>query len=556
MPVLPLLFLCLTVLAGAAAPPDPEASAALAEAQASLAALGLPEGTGFRLRDVVADGPGAVHVRLQQTWRGVPVWGGQIILHRGPAGPTAPPTDALVRDIALDVTPNLQAAEALAVVRGRPGCPADGVLRPPDLVLWPATETRIPEGADGADPAAEPVVVRHHLAWHARVEVGPGAREPRCEDVLVDAHTGAVLRAWSTLYTARRNLLEPPREGKPAEGTGRSQYSGEVPLGALASGLGYELLDPTRGGITTRNLGGATAGPGAPCASATPTWGDGLDYDPGRGPGSVNGQTAAVDAHFGLQSAWDFCRNVLGRNGIDGLGTPPVNRVHYAEGFDNAFWSDDCFCMTFGDGAGGRPYTTLDVVGHELAHGLCNATAGLDYEGEPGGLCEANSDILGVLIRHYVKRAGGRGPVIPDGPCDWTIGAEVAGTPIRTLDRPSRDRISLDAWSPTLAYRDVHQASGPMNRAFTFLAQGASARRGHPAYSPRLPHGMAGIGLDKALRIWWRTLTTRLTPRSGYRQARAGALACAQELYGPRSPEWQAVDLAFRGVNVGRPRRR
>ena len=97
---------------------------------------------------------------------------------------------------------------------------------------------------------------------------------------------------------------------------------------------------------------------------------------------------------------------------------------------------------------------------------------------------------------------------------------------------------------------DAHLSSGPMNRAFYFLSQGASPKPGDDTHSEYLPHGMSGIGNDKALRIWWRTLSTYLTPRSRYRDARRGAIRAAVELYGKDGPEAKAVRLAFHGINV------
>jgi Zn-dependent metalloprotease len=286
-------------------------------------------------------------------------------------------------------------------------------------------------------------------------------------------------------------------------------------------------------------------------------WGDGENYDPGRGSKSPNGQTAAVDAHFGLQTTWDFYKNILGRNGIDGKGRAAYNLVHYATGFDNAFWDDDCFCMTYGDGDTFKTVTALDVVGHEVSHGLCHATANLDYEGESGGLNEANSDIFGVMVQLYGHYAQGEGSRLPDKGARWTLGEDLKTpafpTPLRYLQKPSLDGFSPDEWSEDLDYLDVHFSSGPMNRAFYFLSQGSSAKKSDDAYSKYLPKGMRGIGNDKALRIWWRTLSTYLTPRSRYLDARRGAIRAAEDLYGKSGPESIAVRLAFHGINVDDP---
>jgi Zn-dependent metalloprotease len=513
------------------APPETSALAWIREARAE---LGLDDLHDFEVRDAFQDGLGQHHVRVQQTYRGVPVWGGQAILHEGPGGGPPSLTNALVGRLQVETRPNLTSSEALAVAQSRQ-CAQGAYLDDPEteLVVWP-----------GRNQAPR-------LAYHIHLGLENGARETDHRDYLVDAHTGTLIRSWSTLFTIkRRQRRTGPPVGEAVPGTGHSQFSGQVALSILKRGDHYELCDPSRGGFAVRNLAGGTRGPGRPIRSATPAFGDGLNYDPGMGPASANAQTAAVDAHYGLQSTWDFYRDVLGREGPDGTGRAPGSRVHYGEGYGNAFWSDDCFCMTYGDGFGTPAFTSLDVVAHEVTHGLCHATADLDYTGESGGLNEANSDIFAVMVSYYAKGAGGRGGVVPDSGGTWSLGAELRPEPFRHLDKPSLDGSSPDAWSEDLADRDVHHASGPMNRAFFFLSQGASPDPGSRTHSPFLPGGMKGIGNDKAIRIWWRTLSTRLTPTSGYHEALAGALASAQELYGPGSPEVAAVRSAFQGIHV------
>ena len=304
-------------------------------------------------------------------------------------------------------------------------------------------------------------------------------------------------------------------------------------------------------------LGGKTYGDGVLFVSPVPTWGDGLNYESSRGgTRSENGQTAAVDAHFGLQTSWDFYKNILHRNGIDGQGSTPHNLVHYSKDYDNAFWSDQCFCMTYGDGATFKTLTALDVVGHEVSHGLCHTTADLGYSGETGGLNEANSDIFGTMISFYAKGAQGQGPTVPDQGGRWCIGYDLQTPdfphPLRYMQKPSLDGFSPDAWSPNLDNLDVHYSSGPMNRAFYFMSQGSSSNKREDTYSAYLPQGMKGIGNDKALRIWWRTLSTRLTPSSRYVDARNGAVRAAQELFGKSAKEVTAVRKAFRAINVGK----
>jgi Zn-dependent metalloprotease len=542
--------------------PDPAAGAALAaELAPRFERFGLGEDGDLVVQEVAADPDGTRHVRLQQRYRGLRVWGGQAILHLGPDGTERPATDALVRGIRLEVRPNLGQAEALAIAHQREA-PQGSYARPPkaELVVYPATVLTPEDGAAGGRNARDfaPRVTRLHLAWHVRMELENGAPETRHDDFLVDAHTGAVLKRWSSLLTFRspkeKDKPRPRGKGRAAVTKGRSQYSGEVKLGSLSAECGYVMADPTRAHISTRDLAGGTQGHGALYVSQTGEWGDGQNYDPGRGSKSKNGQTAAVDAQYGLQTTWDFYKRILDRNGIDGKGRPAYNLVHYAHGYDNAFWDDDCFCMTYGDGEVYKTLTALDVVGHEVSHGLCHATADLEYDGESGALNEANSDILGVMIHLYGAAGRGEGAEVPDKGAVWTIGADLGTslgtTPLRFLYKPSLDGFSPDAWSPDLDTMNVHFGSGPMNRAFYFLSQGASAKPKDDTYSKYLPKGMAGLGNDKAVRIWWRTLSTYLTPRSRYLDARQGAIRAAGDLYGKASPEVKAVRLAFHGINV------
>jgi Zn-dependent metalloprotease len=158
------------------------------------------------------------------------------------------------------------------------------------------------------------------------------------------------------------------------------------------------------------------------------------------------------------------------------------------------------------------------------------------------------------MVYLYGNAAHGQGPRLPAEGARWTVGDDLETpafpTPLRYMYKPSLDGFSPDAWSPDLDYLDVHLSSGPMNRAFYFLSQGASARKKDDSHSEYLPKGMRGIGNDKALRIWWRTLSTYLTPRSRYQDARQGAIRAAADLFGKDSPEVQAVRLAFHGINV------
>jgi len=296
-----------------------------------------------------------------------------------------------------------------------------------------------------------------------------------------------------------------------------------------------------------------TTGSGVIFTDDDNVWGDGANYN-GGSTTSVNAQTAGVDAHYGAEITYDFYKNLFGRNGIDGTGKAVLNRVHYSTHYDNAFWDDTCFCMTYGDGSSYLSLEAPDVVGHEMSHGVCSTTANLTYSGEPGGLNEANSDMFGNMIELYARNRESLPATVANTDACWTVGEqlETSGvpTPLRYMYKPSLDGSSPDAWSSTLGNLDVHFSSGPANRMFFFLSQGASNSSGSNYYSKYTPAGFTGIGPEKAIRIWYRALTTYMTSTTNYAAARTAALHAASDLYGASGPEYAAVSNAFAAINL------
>lgn len=376
-------------------------------------------------------------------------------------------------------------------------------------------------------------------------------------------------------------------------GSGTGYYVGKVPLATsqnVAAG-GYDMWDLSRAakphpryataGILTayydmnaRKYFPYTMANGA--GSKDNRWGDGFVYVApaptvdvdgtmyaplaGYHYGDANGQTAAVDAHFAATTTYDMYKNVLGRLGIDGQDSGIYSIVHYRYWFTNAMWSTSEKVMVYGDGNfpfvpdGYRSFTALDVGGHEMSHGVMNATANLVYSGEPGGLNEANSDMMSQSVVSYAKRAASDPrDVIPQGSLDWTIGVGIDPThgPLRYMYKPSLDGYSPDAWFQGISMLDVHYSSGPANRMFHFLVEGSASDATSDHYSAYLPEGMTGIGIDKATRIWFKAVTEHFTSTTNYAGAREGCVQAATDLYGAGSPELAAVENAFGAINVG-----
>jgi len=502
---------------------------------------------------VSQDAIGQTHVRFQQFYHGVRFWGGEVITHTQVSGKELPPTSALKQDIKVDIEPKLSPIEALAVVKKDLASRFDFAYKPVvELVVYPekvshvsARKAHISEKKLNAEDVVTEIK-GYQLAYYIHTELeNPG--DTRHTDYLVNALTGGIIEKWDSLMSSA------------AVGTGKSQYSGTVSLNTNSVSSGFELRDLTRpvsGGNVIYNLDHSTSGIGTIYTDLDNALGDGINFKEDPEPTtSANGQTAAVDAAYGLQATWDMYKNVFGRNGINGLGTPTYARVHYDYAFDNAFYSDQCMCITYGDGTKLQTLTALDVAAHEFAHGVCMTSAGLIYNKESGGLNEANSDIMGAMAEFYMRGANGKGSVIPDTGGTWTQGEQIT-TPafplkMRFLYKPSKDGKSADAWSPTLQNLNVHYSSGPMNRAFYFLSLGAT-KTGETS-SSFLPQGMSGIGNDKAARIWYHALTNHMTSGTDYAGARIACIKAVRDLFPVSGPEEIAVWNAFAGINVGSP---
>jgi Zn-dependent metalloprotease len=482
-----------------AATPAPDTGSAISAARGSAAGLGLGQASDLVVNSVSTDADGSTHVRFNRTYRGLDVVGGDLVVHQNSGGALRS-TSGGVRGLSLSTKPAISAAKALTAA-GRSG----------------ATDKLVVFVTDGGTA---------RLAYKV-VASGRGADgAPNGTQTYVDAQTGKVLARWAT--------------DENATGSGTGLFSGTVSLDTTATGGGFSMVDPVRGNNETHN-GPAT---GAPLfTDADNVWGDGT-------VGNV--QTAGVDAHYGIAVTWDYYKNVHGRNGIGNDGVGARSFVHDGA-YVNASWSDSCFCMRYGDGDGVNylPLVALDVAGHEMTHGVTSRTAALRYSGESGGLNESTSDIFGTSVEFSANNANDVG--------DYVIGEEIfvdynpATNYIRRLDHPSLDGNSADCWSRKVGHLNVHYSSGVGNHWFYLLSEGSGAKtiNGIAYDSPTCTGSpVTGIGRDKAEKIWYRTLTTYLTSRSKYADARAGSIQAATDLYGAGSAELAAVTAAWSAVAV------
>ncbi|MGW1498682.1 M4 family metallopeptidase [Streptomyces mirabilis] len=480
---------------------------------ATAGTLGLGAKEKLVVKDVVKDQDGTLHTRYERTYAGLPVLGGDVIVHTPPASLAAGTVSSTfnnkrtikVASTTATFTKSAAASKALKAAKSLAAeKPTTDSAR---KVIWAGSGTP-------------------KLAWETVIGGLQDDGTPSQLHVITDATTGQELYRYQGIKT----------------GTGNTQYSGTVTLNTTLSGSTYQLYDTTRGGHKTYSLNNGTSGTGTLMTDSDDTW--------GTGAGS-NTQTAGADAAYGAQETWDFYKNTFGRSGIKNDGVAAYSRVHYSSAYVNAFWDDSCFCMTYGDGSGGtHALTSLDVAGHEMSHGVTSNTAGLDYSGESGGLNEATSDIFGTGVEFYANNASDPG--------DYLIGEKIDingdGTPLRYMDKPSKDGGSADSWYSGVGNLDVHYSSGPANHMFYLLSEGSGTKViNGVTYNSTTSDGVAvaGIGRAAALQIWYKALTSYMTSSTNYAGARTAALNAATALYGASSTQYAGVANAFAGINVG-----
>ncbi|UQA93000.1 M4 family metallopeptidase [Streptomyces halobius] len=535
--------------------------AARAAAYTHSSATGVGKNDTLKATDVLVDPDGEQHVRFLRTHRGLPVLGGDLVIH-------------------------LDAKSAYEDVTRAAGKPIEVRSLRTKLSAGQAQE-KAAAAAQGKAGEAQLVVDAHAgrtaLAYQVRVTDSRTDETGGVRTVVIDAATGTVLSdipandaflspAVKDKLRERGERLSPatglaanapaaagkPGQGSadPADGTGRSLFSGTVPLSTTRTAQNsFTLKDATRGDTETRDADGekpANFTDGKAFTSSDNRWGDGTTNDR---------STAAVDAQYGITSTLDFYEKTFGRDGIKNEGEGAHALVHYGKNVGNAFWSSSCGCMLYGDGDGKtftKPLVVLDVTAHELTHGVVAATARLKptrvdeeghYFGEPGALNESLADIFGSSAEFATNN--------PENPPNYLMGEKLGLKQkfLRRLDKPSLDTLgdTVDYWSEKTNDTEVHAASGVSSHAFYLLAEGSGKKTiGGVEYDSPTYDGskVTGIGRDKAAKIYYQALTRYMVPTTDFHDARTATLKAAADLYGDTSTEYETVDASWAAVNV------
>ena len=467
-------------------------------ANRSLLLLADPD-TELSTRQRTKDELGYRHLKFEQRFRGLSVWPNELIVHLDREtnvylmNGTFVPTPRLAT---LKPVVGATAAARIALTEAGGGRPAR--TKDPELFIY----------APGNRPP--------RLAW--RAVVSPSFMESWL--VVVDAINGTRLAKISQVKT--ENVA-----GSGVDSNGLTRQ-----LNVWKEGATYYLVDASKSMYdatsdppnyaTTRGAIFVYDAENTP-ANSDPSLGDATwHYVTSSTPSSWTSPDA-ISAAFGLGWTFDYYKDTHGRNSLDGKGGSIYSLVRIGVDFDNAFWSDQENAMCFGDG---KNYAgSLDIVGHELTHGVTSNAADLVYQDQSGALNEAFSDIFGEMVELYTY-----------GSHDWLIGSQLA-SPSRSMADPSAfddpgkmsEFVNTDSDSG-----GVHTNSGIFNHTFYYLAEGLNG----------------AIGESAAERIFYRALTTHLTQNSQFLDARLACIQSAKEIFGANSTQAQRTADAFDATEI------
>ncbi|MCX6291246.1 MAG: PKD domain-containing protein, partial [Bacteroidetes bacterium] len=457
-----------------------------------------------RLYHTEQDKIGFTHFRYRQYYQNIPVEYSMYIVHVRD-GKIISANGEYYPGISVSLQPSVNPGEALQIakndVHAKTYKSGSSVESLPELVI-----IRVDDGT-------------YRLAYKADVY----AEEPLSRNwIYVDASDGRILKKVNRIETVDVNA------------TAVTHYSGTKGIRTDSlSATSFRLRENARGtgnGTITRNLlHGSSYGSATDFTNTTNNWP--LAFD-----------NAALDAHYGAEKTYDHYYNNYGWNSFNGFGGTILSYVHYSTGYVNAFW--DGTEMTYGDGDGVQysPLTSLEIVGHEITHGVTENSANLTYSGESGALNESFSDIMGNTIRFIYD------PSL----ATWFVGDQIVisgggATPFRNMANPN-DFNCPDTYGGLYWNNGdiVHYNSGVQNFWYYLLSTGGTG-----VNDIGNSYTVNGIGLTDANAIAFRNLTNYLTPGSTFADARTYSIQAAIDLFGNCSNQVVQTSNAWYAVGVG-----
>ena len=455
----------------------------------------------FKIVKVQKDNIGYTHVSIAQLIDGLPIKDKQIMIHYN--------NDGTIKNVTADVEKNITTITTLG----------NKELSEEDAISIAENEFTYTKLA--YEPKVETLAYLKDGKAYKAYKVNIKFYEPKITncDVYVEATSGTILEKEDKI-----------RYDGPTTGTGTAVDGTTKSLNLYLSGSTYQMKDTTKpmtGQIITYTANNAETEPGSIVTNSSSNF-------------NTTSLKAAVSAHYYAGVVYDFYKNLFSRNSLDNAGMGITSTVHYGSSYDNAFW--DGTQMVYGDGDGSEfTYFSgdLDVVGHEMTHGVTENTANLNYSNQSGALNESMSDILGVLIETYDKYNVKNGGAWNFNSADWVVGDDIytPGTPgdaLRSLANPTLydqpDNMS-NYYNTSSDNGGVHTNSGIPNKAGYLIAQ--------------------AIGCAETAQIYYRALTNYMTTTTDFLGARNALTQAATDLYGASSQEVTAVSSAYDAIGVG-----
>ncbi len=476
-------------------------------------------------RRVDPDVPGRVFERFDELFRGVPVFSGGLTRQVDETGAPVSVFGTLHPDIDIDVAAAVSGAVAavlLAEAGGGPLLAGEG----PHLVVFPTT-------------------TGYRLTWTG---AATSSTDQRVRRVFIDASTGVTVFSYDDTWTQVQT------DGISGAGTG--VLGDRVKLAVERVGTGYRAVDRLRrNAMTTYDMRGdpartqliqnsqTAAAPGDIATDADNVWTD--------------RPTSSAHAYAGL--SLDYLRerhNLLGLEGLNGAVSLFVNLARpenagaqggqYPLYFNNAFYTNRRAFFGVGNGGSNRNFAAgIDVVAHELAHGVTAFSSNLIYLNESGALNEAFSDIIGAATEFYFQNAG-PGP----GQAEWLLGEDIrtSGGFIRSMSNPpaaGHPHHYSNRFTGTGDNGGVHINSGIVNHMFYLATVGGT-------------HSLSGVvvqgvGFENRLeieRVVFRAFTAMVSRNASLSEARGATIQAARDLYGAGSRAEIAVTQAWNAVGV------
>ncbi len=467
----------------------------------------------FKVHRVVRDPLGETHLRLQQIYKGLDVWGKEIVVHigndgliRGFNGRYAPTPSTLV-DLAERIAPD----EAISRVKS-------------DLNAQSA-KIDLCEKKIYIHESGEPVLV-----WHVIVRFGFQRWY-----YFIDAKTGDVVHCID--YT----MTDGPTTGTGVDLAGQTQTVQLYQVGAeyylvdcskpMFVDAQSQIPDIVAGGIMVVDIRNQELQQ------------DALLYYIKSMDRNSGWAANAVSMEVSVSRVYDYYRNVHNRNSIDNQAMTIYSVINLGQSYNNAFWNGYFLCFGNGDGVRFSDIAgAFDVIGHEYTHGVTQHTSNLIYENQSGALNEAMSDIFGALSEWYHEGANG----------NWLIGEDVytpgnPGDALRDMEFPSGPRVDNPLPATMSEFQNlpntqegdwggVHVNCSIVSRAAVLIAQNADVN--------------PDAGRQKMGAIFYRAQTVYLTQSSQFIDARLACVRAAQDLYGTGGTEEQAVKNAFDTVEI------